>query len=142
MMNLNEFKEKVSEFLKEDAEEHPQEKYNFKDSYHYKQITVATGFVVGVLAIMALQPELLTRPMNIVENLTIMGFMIYAFAGYILMTSCERAGIFVVDNLTEIYNGIMNHIKPPQIVSNSLVFILLMGYLAFKILYPVVLGVR
>jgi len=139
-MKWSEVKEKIKKFLDEDKESHKDvEKYSFKDSFQYRQLTIAVGFIVGIITVMAIQPDLLKSAMDF-QNMTILGFATYAFAGYVLMIACEAAGAFILGKAEVIYSDVAQHAKVPKIINDSLIVIVLAGYLAFKFLYPVVFG--
>jgi hypothetical protein len=138
-MNLNDLKEKVKTFLKEDADEHKDEEYSFKDTFQYRQMKIAVGFVVGIMTAMVIEPNILTSVLNF-ENMTILGFATYAFAAYILMIGCESVGGFIIGKAEVIYGDIMQRAKAPKIFSDSIIIIVLIIFLALKLIYPTVAG--
>lgn len=139
-MNYADIKSKIKSILAEDAEAHKDdERFSFKDTFQYRQLTIVVGFVIGIITVMAIKPELLTSPLNF-ENMTIMSFATYALVGYIFVIACEGAGMFVMDRAEIIYNDLSQHAKIPKIIGDSLIVIMLIGFLAFKLLYPVVFG--
>jgi hypothetical protein len=138
-------KEKIVEILKKDEEDksdNTEQQYSFHNTIQYRMLCLVIGFVFFICLLTAFYPSLLTKPMiTIPQNgeITLTAFfpIIILFSAFYY--GCSVSGSFVVDRCLVILNDIKNKVEIPQIISHSLVLILVISFVAYKIIFPTVL---
>ena len=146
-MSFSELIQKVKDLLKEDEPEpeteselKPQlgtEKYSFRDSFQGRMMEIVIGYALTLLIMTAIVPDMLTRAFEIVNNeLTFSFIFTLSLVGYLSIMCFQTMGSFILDHVFLVWNDIKEHVGLPKIVSDSLIVIVLVGYLVFKLMYP------
>ncbi len=142
-MNFTELKEKVKKVLKEDetTPETEHVKYSFRDSIQGKMMEIVIGFGITLIIMEAILPSMLTESFDLVDGkLPFQSIAVLSLIGYVFIMCFQTMGCWVMDHAYTIWDDIKDHVKPPQIIMDSLVIIVVFGYIAFKLLYPYIFG--
>lgn len=142
-MNFSELKEKVKEVLKEDETDPKEEpiKYSFRDSFQGKMMEIVIGYALTLALMTAVIPSMLTESFKIINSeLTFQFLFLLSLVGYMSVMCFQIMGSFILDHAFLVWDDIKDHVKPSQIVTDSLIVIVLVGYIAFKLIYPYIFG--
>jgi hypothetical protein len=142
-LNFAELKEKVKKVLKEDETDPKTEpvKYSFRDSFQGKMMEIVIGYALTLALMTAIVPSMLTQSFKIINNELTFPFMfLLSLIGYVSVMCFQIMGSFILDHAFLVWDDIKDHVKPPQIIMDSLVVIVVVGYITFKLIYPYIFG--
>ena len=141
-MNFTEFKQKVINFLKDDGKDDEEEpiKYSFRDSFQGKMLEIVIGYAITLLFMTALVPSMLTESIKIINSeMTFSFLLMLSLVGYVSIMCFQTMGCWVLDRVYIIWDDVKDRVKPAQIIMDSLLMIVVFGYIAFKLLYPYII---
>jgi hypothetical protein len=142
-LNFAELKEKVKKALKDDKTNPETEpvKYSFRDSFQGKMMEIVIGYALTLALMMAVVPSMLTESFKIINSeLTFQFLFLLSLVGYLSVMCFQIMGSFILDHAYLVWDDIKDHVKPPRIIMDSLVVIVVVGYIAFKLIYPYIFG--
>jgi len=136
-MNWKDFKQRIVEVLKEHDEpmDVDEKKYPFRDSFHYKLISVLIGFLLVISVMCAFKPEMATEIYYTIpeDGFTFTALFVISLVGYVTIQGCGLAGSWIVDKALVIGNGIINKVPMPELVKEAFVIIGLIVVILIKI---------
>ena len=143
-MKFSELKQKVTDFLKKSEEKSLSlPKYSFRESIQYKQMNVVIGFVMIFYLLSAFAPSYLNLPLITISQdtrLTIINLFPIIIVVCVMLYSCESIGSWALDTILDVGDDIKNKVKPSAIVVNSLVLILFVTFIVFKLIFTTSVG--